>query len=214
MILDPWPRCYHFLWEREGGFLSAAEAKRIGDRGGATFSGIALATVVRLDADGDGRLDFDLDHDGDVDEADIALLKDHPEKIESFYRERYWIPSRAPELPWPWPLYLLDGAVNHGVQAAVFMAQKAVGAKADGIIGPATLRAIAAAGVYQQQGYLIERSSLYLRLTLREMVETATREGQLLYGALQEYRKGTRKPLLYAGWQRRLFELQAEAGRP
>ena len=57
------------------------------------------------------------------------------------YYERYWVPSRAAELPLPIALMHFDAAVNHGVGNAVRMLQQALGVAVDGEIGPETLGA-------------------------------------------------------------------------
>lgn len=61
--------------------------------------------------------------------------------VERIYRERYWTPSCAPDLPAPLALFHFDAAVNQGVGAAARMLQEALGVDMDGEIGPLTLAA-------------------------------------------------------------------------
>jgi lysozyme family protein len=46
-------------------------------------------------------------------------------------------------MPWPVSLVHFDGCVNHGIAAATRLLQRLVGVRADGVVGPATLAAIA-----------------------------------------------------------------------
>jgi lysozyme family protein len=62
--------------------------------------------------------------------------------IAIYYRD-YWAAVRADELPWALALVLFDIEVNGG--HPVLWLQQALGQKADGIFGPATLAAVRAA---------------------------------------------------------------------
>lgn len=57
----------------------------------------------------------------------------------AIYRRDYWERVRGDDLPPPLALLVFDAAVNNGVTRAARWLQQAVGATADGIIGPATL---------------------------------------------------------------------------
>lgn len=57
----------------------------------------------------------------------------------AIYRRDYWERVRGDDLPPPLALLVFDAAVNNGVGRAARWLQQAVGATADGIIGPATL---------------------------------------------------------------------------
>lgn len=61
--------------------------------------------------------------------------------VRPIYHERYWIPSRAGDLPPALALMHFDAAVNHGVGNAARMLQQSLGVTVDGIIGPQTLAA-------------------------------------------------------------------------
>ena len=61
--------------------------------------------------------------------------------VRPIYYKRYWVPSRAADLPPPLALMHFDAAVNHGVGNAARMLQRSLGVTVDGIIGPQTLAA-------------------------------------------------------------------------
>ena len=65
------------------------------------------------------------------------------EDAQAIYRRDYWEKIEAASLPPPLALLVFDAAVNNGVGRAVRWLQQAVGVEADGVIGSATLSAIA-----------------------------------------------------------------------
>src|SRR5690606_23551067 len=69
------------------------------------------------------------------------LKRLEPASARPIYHERYWLPSRAGDLPSPLALMHFDAAVNHGVGNAARMLQQALGVAVDGEIGPQTLGA-------------------------------------------------------------------------
>jgi len=175
-----------FVLAEEGGLVDHPS-----DPGGITYKGVSLRAVVGL-RDVDGELEFDLDDDGDVDAADIRLLKNTPVLIRGFYHQHYWKASRANVMPWPVSLCLFDASVNHGPRPAIAMLQRAAGVKADGIVGPKTLDAVNAAPIARPaliRRYLVERSWLYHRLSAKN------------------------GGVFHKGWMKRLFDLQAECFR-
>lgn len=164
------------------------------DPGGITFRGVSLMAIVGL-KDSTGHLEFDIDGDGDVDADDVrALAKvwaagDHS-KIVEFYRQRYWLATKANELRWPYCLCLFDAAVNHGPKAGITLLQKAFGVHADGIMGPDTIRAVNAKPVRDNlQLYCAKRARLYYDISV------------------------ARGPIFFDGWMRRLFDIHAECLR-
>lgn len=90
------------------------------DKGGATRWGVTEA-VARENG-----------YEGKMQDFPIELAK-------RIYRDSYWAPIRADLLPPVVRYAVFDAAINSGVRRAVIWLQEAVGAKADGIIGPQTL---------------------------------------------------------------------------
>jgi lysozyme family protein len=168
----------------EGGF-----SNRPSDPGGPTFRGVSWRAVCALDEDKDGQLDFDLDHDGDVDAEDIRALEGHPEMVEEFYLRKYWHPVHGNDVPWPWSYALFDAAVLHGPEAAVVFLQRALSVKSDGTLGPNTLGALAKAG----QGTLVRFVHERLKLCYRLSVKRGDLDGTEMFN----------------GWSKRLIQLEA-----
>lgn len=72
----------------------------------------------------------------------LGDMRDYPLALAlEVYRQDYWAACRADELPEAVRFDVFDGAVNSGVSQSVRWLQRAAGAEADGIIGPATLKA-------------------------------------------------------------------------
>ncbi len=67
------------------------------------------------------------------------------EQAKEIYRRDFWQASRAHQLPPAVGFQLLDGAVNSGISRAVQWLQRAARVADDGIIGPVTRKAVAAA---------------------------------------------------------------------
>ena len=109
---------------REGGYIVHKA-----DRGGATNMGITQRTYSMWRNDtGRGYQDI------------RALTLDEAVEI---YRANYWTPARCDDLPREIRDLHFDAAVNHGVSRAGKMLQAACGVTQDGVVGPATLGAIA-----------------------------------------------------------------------
>lgn len=60
----------------------------------------------------------------------------------SIYRMRYWSLSKADQMPPGLGYVVFDGSVHSGVSQSAKWLQRALGVKADGLVGPATLAAI------------------------------------------------------------------------
>jgi len=58
-----------------------------------------------------------------------------------------WLQCKADKIPWPLSLAYFDACVNSGKHQGVLLLQRTVGAKDDGIIGPATIAAAISACV-------------------------------------------------------------------
>lgn len=64
-----------------------------------------------------------------------------PVEISAIYRASYWDLARCDRLPVGVSYVVFDGAVNSGVRQSAIWLQRALGVKADGLIGPATISA-------------------------------------------------------------------------
>jgi lysozyme family protein len=76
----------------------------------------------------------------EVDEAEMRSLT--PKLIGPMYKQMYWDKIKGDDLPAGLDYVVFDAAVNSGPSRAAKWLQSAVGAVPDGIIGPATLRAV------------------------------------------------------------------------
>jgi lysozyme family protein len=68
-----------------------------------------------------------------------ALTVEH---VRTLYKVQYWDAVKADDLPIGLDLCVFDFAVNAGASRGARYLQRMVGAKADGVIGPATLAAV------------------------------------------------------------------------
>lgn len=131
------------LLKTEGGFVDDPV-----DRGGTTKYGISLRFLVSegaIDLDEDGRKDFDLDSDGDIDGFDIRKLTRGDAKF--LYHHCFWKRIDADSLPRPVGEMMFDQAVNAGIGSARRLLQLAINRcleraasappklKVDGIVG-------------------------------------------------------------------------------
>lgn len=77
-----------------------------------------------------------------VDEAEMRSLT--PEMVAPLYKQRYWDRVRGDDLPAGVDYCVFDCGINSGPGRAVKFLQQVVGADDDGVIGPGTLKAVAA----------------------------------------------------------------------
>ncbi len=117
--------CLSVVLAHEGGF---ADHPR--DPGGPTRFGITQATL----ASARGR---------PVSRNEVRRLT--LDEAAAIYHARYWLPLQADSLPVGLDLAVFDYCVNSGQRRAVTGLQRAVGADADGLIGPKTLAGAARA---------------------------------------------------------------------
>lgn len=73
---------------------------------------------------------------------DVDILNLTEEQAAEIYERDYWLPIQGDSLPEFVAFVLFDHAVNSGPRAAVKALQRLVGTRADGQIGPVTLRAV------------------------------------------------------------------------
>lgn len=187
---NPFLTAFEWVVAAEGGFVNLPQ-----DPGGATKYGVSLRAVRLRDADKDGRLDFDLDKDGDVDVSDIKLVT--VEHAQRFYREDYWSLKGAgssnmlscDSLPYAWGIAVFDTAILQGPRTAVALMQRSVGiADADGILGPKTLDLVRKASELEGLG-------LFAALRLDRM------------------RKHPEADTFFKGWAKRIAILHQRLGR-
>jgi len=142
---------------REGGFVND-----LADPGGATNFGVTIHTMRGLG--------LDLDRDGDIDVADVRLMT--RSKAVDIFIEHYFVRPRIAELPDVLHASVFDMQVNAGANAVKILqrlvTEMGFAATADGMIGPATLRAVeaayGAAPDYIADAYAIARRNYYFRL--------------------------------------------------
>jgi len=115
--------------QNEGGYkLHSVE----GDRGGQTYAGIAR----NYNPTWQGWLFID---NQKMDHPDLTMV------VAEFYQSNYWDKVRGGEIESQHVAEsLFDFAVNAGTKTASKLAQIAVGAAPDGVIGPQTLKSISA----------------------------------------------------------------------
>lgn len=113
------------LLAHEGGYSNIKA-----DPGGETMMGITKTTAA---AHG---------YVGEMAALPVAVAK-------AIYKESYWDKVRADDLPEPLKLHMFDAAVHSGTGQAIKWLQRSVGAKEDGVLGPATLAAVKAANPQQ-----------------------------------------------------------------
>ena len=83
------------------------------------------------------------------------------------YHRDYWLPVRAHELPIPIGEVVFDIAVNNEKTRAADWLQEILGVKADGFIGPVTLRAATSADAPALAEKLIARHATFYRSIAR-----------------------------------------------
>lgn len=120
---DNFEQCLALVLKHEGGYVNNPK-----DPGGMTNLGVTKKVWENW-----------VGHP--VDEAAMRALG--PQDVAPLYKSQYWDKIRGDSLPAGVDYACFDLAVNSGVSRAAKILQKAVGVSADGIIGPATLDAIA-----------------------------------------------------------------------
>jgi len=115
-------RALSLVLKHEGGW-----SDHPADPGGATMKGVTLANFRRFVKPGATKDD---------------LRKITDEQVATVYRRFYWDAVAGAELPGGIDYAVFDFAVNSGPDRAAKYLQGIVGAKQDGKIGPATLKAI------------------------------------------------------------------------
>jgi lysozyme family protein len=120
---DNFEQCLALVLKHEGGFVNHPK-----DPGGMTNLGVTKKVWEEY-----------VGHP--VDEAAMRALG--PQDVSPLYKQNYWDKIKGDELPRGVDYACFDLAVNSGVGRAAKTLQKAVGANPDGVIGRATLDAVA-----------------------------------------------------------------------
>lgn len=113
------------------------------------------------------------------------------EEVEAIYRDNYWIPSRADDLPIGVNLVHFDFAVNAGLRRAAITLQRCVSVSVDGIIGPITLGAVNAL----EPAELVSRYSEARRQFYNNLANTRPKLKTFLRGWLNRTAKCERRAL-------------------
>lgn len=159
-------RALKLVLRHEGGFVNHPD-----DPGGATNKGVTIGTFRRY-----------VNPKGTVE--DVKRITD--EQVATVYRRHYWDAVLGAELPDGVDYAVFDFAVNSGVSRAARYLQAVVGTTQDGVIGPATIRAVrgvASAKIVQE---LCDRRLAFLK-------------------GLKTW------PTFGKGWSNRVAEVRAEA---
>jgi len=120
---DNFEQCLALVLKHEGGYVNNPK-----DPGGMTNLGVTKKVWEEW-----------VGHT--VDEAAMRALG--PTDVAPLYKKNYWDRVRGDDLPTGVDYSVFDLAVNSGVSRAVKFLQAACGVAQDGVIGPATLAAIA-----------------------------------------------------------------------
>jgi lysozyme family protein len=97
----------------------------------------------------------------EVDEIEMRTLT--PKAVAPFYKTRYWDAVKGDDLPTGVDYCVFDAAVNSGPGQAAKWLQRAVGAKADGAIGPKTLAMVASHKPSQVVAGFVEQRLAFLQ---------------------------------------------------
>jgi len=95
-----------------------------------------------------------------------------------------WLDCKADKLPWPLSLAYFDACVNSGQCQGVLLLQRVVGAKDDGLIGPATIGAAVTACTLRPAAevaldYCKKKEQFYLNLVKAKPEHAYAKNGWL-----------------------------------
>lgn len=125
MIAQPFDQGLAFTLPQEGGYVNDPR-----DAGGATNHGVTQ-----------GAYDVFRDRTGQPRRAVIFITD---AEVRQLYLEDFWQPACCDSMPSPVAITHFDWSVNHGVSGAKQTLQLCLGVAVDGVVGPATLAAVAA----------------------------------------------------------------------
>jgi lysozyme family protein len=88
------------------------------------------------------------------------------DQAKIIYRELFWLRGHMDEYDAAIAFQVFDAAVNHGMETAVRLLQRAIGVADDGHIGPVTIAAIKAISVTDMlMRFIAERLEFYTKLS-------------------------------------------------
>lgn len=137
-----------FVKEAEGGYVNDPR-----DRGGATNQGITQKTY-----------DVFRSRKG-LDPKDVKGITS--KEVDDIYKTLYWEEPELYKLPDKVATAVFDAAVHHGPSKAIKFLQRSLGVADDGVIGPATLRALKTA----DQDTLLEDMLLFREQFLKNIAK-------------------------------------------
>lgn len=89
---------------------------------------------------------------------DVRLISS--QEVSAIYLQKYWTLAHCDVMPAAMAVVTFDTAVNSGVEEAIILLQRAVGATADGVWGPMTATMVGKAGPKAFEDYLWLRADL------------------------------------------------------
>ena len=153
---DNFPKCLDAILKYEGGYVNDPH-----DAGGETNMGISKRAFPDID----------------IKNLDV-------ETASAIYKKYYWNQVKADQLPDGLDLVVFDGAVNSGPAQSAKWLQKALGIKADGVIGPVTLVALQGAPVASVIDKVLDQ-----RLAFLKSLPTWSRFGKGWEARVEDIRK-------------------------
>lgn len=101
--------------------------------------------------------------------ADGEMKELTKEVVKPFYKKMYWDKVHGDALPTGLDYLAFDFAVNAGTGQAAKFVQRAVGATADGVVGPATLALVAKTDPHELiAGFTGQKEAFYKDLAARK----------------------------------------------
>lgn len=134
--MNAWDVAIKFVLEMEGGLTDDPN-----DPGGLTNFGISKKAYPNVDI------------------RNLSV-----EQASDIYRRDYWNACRCDEFPGLWAIAIFDMAVNQGVGKAIRTMQATLGLTADGVIGPATIKALGSSEPRKLKVFLANRLAAYAKL--------------------------------------------------
>lgn len=133
-----WEKAIEFTLKMEGGAVAENDPN---DPGGLTKWGISQRAYPTLDI------------------ANLTL-----EQAKEIYKRDYWESCWCDKMPFAFAVAVFDSAVNQGTGRSIRLLQAALNVDADGILGPTTMKAVAAASPRSVKRLLAMRMAEYMRL--------------------------------------------------